>query len=278
VPDDDLTAPRAPGDWIPSPLDVSQPNVARVYDYLLGGKDNFAADRELGNKIKEALPEVHLGVRQQRATLRRVVRYLVAEAGIRQLIDVGSGLPTAGNVHQVAQETAAGVRVIYVDNDPVVLAHARALMADNKTSFVINGDVRRPAEILNHPRLNDLIDLDRPVGLLLCGILHHILDEEDPAGITAAYRKALRSGSYLFIHHLVDIGDPGAAAVQAALRQGMGRGQFRRIEEIERFFDGLDLVEPGIVPVADWRPDIDTPRTSDHPVLRLAVAGVARKP
>jgi hypothetical protein len=257
---------------------VSRPNIARVYDYLLGGKDNFAADRELGDKIKEALPEVHLGVQQQRATLRRVVRYLVGEAGIRQLIDIGSGLPTAGNVHQVAQETAAGVRVVYVDNDPIVLAHARALMADDKTTFVINGDVRHPAEILKHPDLNHLIDLNRPVGLLLCGILHHILDDEDPAGITAAYRKALPSGSYVFIHHLVDIGDPGAAAVQAAFRQGMGRGQFRRLEQIERFFDGLDLIEPGIVPVADWRPDADTPRTSDHPVLRLAVAGVARKP
>jgi hypothetical protein len=178
----------------------------------------------------------------------------------------------------VSTETAPGVRVVYVDNDPVVLAHARALMADNKTTFVLDGDVRHPAEILNHPDLDDRIDLDRPVGLLLCGILHHILDEEDPAGITAAYRKALRSGSYVFIHHLVDIGDPGAAAVQAAFRQGMGRGRFRKLEQIERFFDGLDLVEPGIVPVADWRPDADTPPTSDHPVLRLAVVGVARKP
>ncbi|HEV2372105.1 MAG TPA: SAM-dependent methyltransferase [Streptosporangiaceae bacterium] len=278
MPDEDPTAPGTGGDRIRSPVETSRPNIARVYDYLLGGKDNFAADRELGDKIKEALPEVHLGVQQQRAALRRVVRYLVGEAGIRQLIDIGSGLPTAGNVHQVAQQTASGVRVVYVDNDPIVLAHARALMADNKATFVIDGDVRHPAEILSHPGLNELIDLGRPVALLLCGILHHILDEEDPVGITAGYRKALRSGSYVFIHHLVDIGDPGAAAVQAAFRQGMGRGQFRRLEQIKQFFDGLDFVDPGIVPVADWRPDADTPLTSDHPVLRLAVVGVARKP
>jgi S-adenosyl methyltransferase len=259
-------------------IDASRPNAARLYDYLLGGKDNLAADRELGEKIKKALPGVRLGVEQQRAVLRRVVRYLVGEAGIRQVIDIGSGLPTAGNVHEIAQGVAADTRVVYVDNDPVVLSHARALMVNNKTTFVLGADLRRPNEILANACLNQLIDLGRPVGLLLCGILHHILDEEDPAGITATYRAALPSGSYVFIHHLVDNGDPSAAAAQAELRRGMGRGQFRRIEEIERFFDGLDLVEPGIVPVTEWRPEPDTPPTVSHPALRLAVAGVGRKP
>jgi SAM-dependent methyltransferase len=259
-------------------IDASRPNAARVYDYLLGGKDNFAADRELGEKIKRALPGVRLGVEQQRAVLRRVVRYLVGEVGIRQIIDIGSGLPTAGNVHEIAQEVAPDARVVYVDNDPIVLSHARALMVNNMSTFVVGGDVRRPDEILANSCLNRLIDVGKPVGLLLCGILHHILDEEDPVGITAAYRAALPSGSYVFIHHLVDNGDPSAWAAQAELRRGMGRGQFRRIEQIQEFFDGLDLVEPGIVPAAEWRPEPDTPPTLTHPVLRLAVVGVGRKP
>jgi hypothetical protein len=277
VSDSHSSAREGTGVWTAPQIDTSRPNVARVYDYLLGGKDNFAADRALGDKVIEALPDVHLGVQQQRAGLRRVVRYLVAEAGMRQLVDIGSGLPTAGNVHQIARQVTPDVRVVYVDNDPVVLTHARGLMADDKTTFVVEGDVRRPAEILGNHELRSLIDLSQPVGLLLCGILHHILDEEDPAGIVAGFRDALPAGSYMLIHHLVDVGDPQAAAAQAALLQGIGRGQFRPIDEIERFFDGLDLVEPGITPVAGWRPDADTPRVADHTVLRLAVMGVGRK-
>ena len=278
MPDGHPPAQVTAGGCVGSQIDVSRPNIARVYDYLLGGKDNFDADRELGEKIKKASPGVRLGVEQQRAVLRRAVRHLVGEAGIRQIIDLGSGLPTAGNVHEVALEVSPGTRVVYVDNDPVVLAHARALMADNMTTIAIGGDIRRPAEILDDSELNDLIDLEQPVGLLLCGILHHILDDEDPAGITAAYRSALPSGSYVFIHHLVANGDPGVAAIQAELQRGTGRGQFRPIEQIEQFFEGLELVEPGIVSVAQWRPQPDTPTVDANPVLRLAVAGLGRKP
>jgi hypothetical protein len=259
-------------------MDTSRPNIARVYDYLLGGKDNFDADRALGDKIKKALPAVRLGVEQQRAVLRRAVRHLVGEAGIRQIIDIGSGLPTAGNVHEVAGRVSPGTRVVYVDNDPVVLAHARALMARNKTTIAIGGDARYPAEIFRDPELNRLIDLDQPVGLLLCGILHHILDDEDPAGITAAYKSALPSGSYVFIHHLFANDDPSVAVAQAELQQGTGRGQFRPMDQIERYFEGLELVEPGIVSVGEWRPDPDTPSVADNPVLRLAVAGLGRNP
>jgi hypothetical protein len=261
-----------------SPIDATRPNIARVYDYLLGGKDNFEADRVLGDKIKKAMPAVRLGVEQQRAVLRRVVRHLVGEAGIRQIIDIGSGLPTVGNVHQTAQRIAPETRVVYVDNDPVVLAHARALMAENRQTTAIGGDFRHPARILGHPELTGLVDLRRPVALLFCGIVHHILDEEDPAALLAVYRAALPPGSYVFIHHLVATDDPGVAAAQAELQQGTGRGQFRPIAQIESFFEGLVLVEPGVVPVAEWRPDPDTPRVADHPVLRLAVAGVGRKP
>jgi hypothetical protein len=278
VPEVNLGAQVTAGGYIGSQIDASRPNIARVYDYLLGGKDNFEADRELGDKIKKAMPAVRLGVEQQRAVLRRVVRHLVGEAGITQIIDIGSGLPTAGNVHEIAREVSPETRVVYIDNDPIVLAHARALMANNPTTIAIAGDIRRPAEILNDPELNRHIDLSQPVGLLLCGILHHILDDEDPAGITAAYRSALPSGSYVFIHHLVTTGDPSVAAAQAEMQQGTGRGQFRPVEQVEQFFEGLELVEPGIVSVAEWRPDPDTPLVDANPVLRLAVAGVGRKP
>lgn len=262
----------------PAGFDVSRPNIARVYDYLLGGKDNFAPDREVGDKIKDALPEIRIGVEQQRAVLRRVVDFLVGETGVRQLVDVGSGLPTAGNVHEVARSIDPATRVVYVDNDPIVLTHARALLADNPATEVVTGDLRRPSSIIDHPDLRTFLDLREPVGLLLCGILHHILDDEDPWALTAELCAPLPSGSWIFVHHLLDTGDPDVAEAEAALRQGMGRGQFRTMEQIARFFDGLDLAEPGLVYVPEWRPEPGTPSTATHPVLRLAVAGVARKP
>jgi O-methyltransferase involved in polyketide biosynthesis len=249
-----------------------------VYDYLLGGKDNFAADRTLGDQVIASLPTVQVGVRAQRALLGRVVRYLVEEAGIRQLIDIGSGLPTADNVHEIAQRLDPRTRVVYVDNDPVVLAHARALLADNTATIVVGGDLRQPAGILGHPDVVRHLDWDQPAGLLLCGVLHHILDEEHPAELTQTLAAALPSGSYVFIHHLLDSGDPAIADVQAAFRNGMGRGQFRTWAQIESLFGGLELVEPGLVLVPDWRPDASTPSADAFPVLRLACAGVARKP
>ena len=261
--------------------DTPQPNIARIYDVLLGGKDNYAPDREVAGRIEQALPAVHLGVRQQRAVLGRVVRYLVGEAGLRQLIDIGSGLPTADNVHQIAQRLEPSTRVVYVDNDPGVLAHARALLADSKQTVVAPGDLRDPAAILAEPTLSQHIDFEQPVGLLLCGILHYVLDEEQPARIIKELVDALPSGSYVFIHHLITpdaTADEGTVAAEAALRQGVGRGQFRAMAEVAAFFEGLELVEPGVVTVTEWRPDEDTPSLADNPVLRLAAVGVARKP
>jgi S-adenosyl methyltransferase len=260
-----------------SAFDVSRPNIARVYDYLLGGKDNFAADRGVGEQIMASLPAVQVGVRAQRALLGRVVRYLVEEAGIRQLIDIGSGLPTADNVHEIAQRINPPTRVVYVDNDPVVLSHARALLADNTATIVVDGDLRHPAGILQNPDVLAHLDWDRPVGLLLCGILHHLLDEEHPTEVMAGLCRSIPAGSYVFIHHLLDCGDPAVADVQAALQQGLGRGQFRTRAQIRDLFTGLELVEPGLVLVPDWRPDAGTPTVSDFPALQLACAGVARK-
>jgi hypothetical protein len=262
-------------------VDTPPPNIARVYDYLLGGKDNYAPDRALGDTIACALPQVHLGVQQQRAVLRRVVDFLVRDARLGQLIDIGSGLPTAENVHQVAQRIDPGTRVVYVDNDPAVLAHARALLADNKQTIVTDGDLRRPAELLADPALRAHIDFDQPLGLLLCGILHYLLDDEDPYRVVRALVDELPSGSYVFVHHLITGGpevDADTAQAEAALRQGVGRGQFRTHDEVAAFLAGLELVAPGVVTVPDWRPDADTPSADAHPVLRLAAVGVGRKP
>jgi O-methyltransferase involved in polyketide biosynthesis len=259
----------------------SAPNIARIYDYLLGGKDNFAPDRAVGARIEQALPAVHLGVRQQREVLRRGVRYLVAEAGLRQLVDIGSGLPTADNVHQIAQQIDPLTQVVYADNDPAVLTHARALLAENRQTIVVDGDLLQPAALLADPALRQHIDLTRPVGLVLVGVLHYILDEEKPAELVRELVDALPSGSYVFIHHLItheESADEDTVAAEAALRAGVGRGQFRSMSEVASFFEGLELVDPGVVTVSEWRPDADTPSAEDNPVLRLAAVGIARKP
>jgi hypothetical protein len=259
-------------------FDPSRPNVARVYDYLLGGKDNYTADREVADQMIASLPAVQVGVRAQRDVLGRVVRFLVSGAGIRQLLDIGSGLPTAENVHEIAQQIEPATRVVYLDNDPVVLSHARALLADNKVTFVADGDLRDPAGILDNPVVLDHLDWNEPIGLLMCGILHYILDEENPAEIVRTLRRALPSGSYVFIHHLLDMEDPAAVMLQDQMRSGWGRARFRTRAQITEFFDGLELVEPGLVLVPDWRPGPGTPGVDDHPVLRMACVGVAHKP
>jgi S-adenosyl methyltransferase len=258
-------------------FNATQPHIARVYDYLLGGKDNFAADRAVADRIIALMPAVQVGVRAQRDLLGRVVRYLVGEAGIKQLLDIGSGLPTAENVHQIAQRIEPAAKVVYVDNDPIVMSHAQAILADNKATFAAEGDLRDPAALLAEPGVRDL-DWDEPIGLLLCGILHYVLDEENPAGIVEALYRELPAGSYVFIHHMLDSDDPDSAMLQAEMQKGLGRTKFRTFAEINELFAGLELVDPGVVLVPDWRPDPGTPGMADHPVLKLAAAGVARKP
>jgi len=258
-------------------FDPSRPNVARVYDYLLGGKDNFAADRAVGDQIVTSLPQVIIGVRAQRAVLGRVVRYLVGEAGIRQLLDVGSGLPTADNVHEIAQQVAPATRVVYLDNDPVVLSHAAALLADDTSTFAVKGDLFDPPSIVANPAVRAHLNWDEPIGLLLCGIAHYVLDSDGPGRLVGALIDALPPGSYVFIHHLLDTGDPAATDLQAQMAKGLGRVQFRTMAQVKELFGGLELVPPGLVPVAEWRPDPGTLRLAEHSVLRLACAGVARK-
>ncbi|MFC7484110.1 SAM-dependent methyltransferase [Luedemannella flava] len=199
----------------PPGVDATRPSVARVYDFFLGGKDNFAIDREVGKMALKITPDGPAAGQANRAFLRRVVRYLVVEAGIRQFIDVGSGLPTQGNVHEVAGAYAPDARVIYVDNDPMVLAHGRALLDNATTATVIQADVKQPQSILEHPEVTSRIDFSQPVGMLLFAILHHLSDDEDPAGVAAALCAPLAPGSYLAISHFRD---PGPAHPEASAK------------------------------------------------------------
>jgi hypothetical protein len=261
-----------------SAFDPSIPNVARVYDYLLHGKDHFEADRAVGDRIVAALPEVQAGVQAQRAVLGRVVRYLVRDAGITQLLDIGSGLPTADNVHEIAQREDPAVRVVYVDNDPVVLAHARALLANATSVIAEEGDLLRPQSIVGSPAIREHLDFSRPVGLLLCGIAHYVLDEDKPADLVAELVSSLAPGSYVFIHHLLDTGDPASAGLQAQMAKGLGRVRFRTLAEVRALFGpDMEMVPPGLVTVPEWRPDLGTPVRAGHDVLQMACAGVARK-
>ncbi|HEU5155557.1 MAG TPA: SAM-dependent methyltransferase [Streptosporangiaceae bacterium] len=267
---------------VPPGLDVSRPNVARVYDYTLGGKDNYAIDREVADLSHEVMP-ARAGARANRAFLRRVVRFLVAEAGIRQFIDIGSGLPTQGNVHEVAQAIDPAARVVYVDYDPVVLVHARALLGRTNTTEVITADVRRPEEILGNPMLREFLDFDQPIGLLLFAVLHHVNDDEDPVGITRYLRDELPAGSYLAISHFHNPGEAEpqyaamAAEAEKVFSENLGTGRFRSRAEILEFFGDFELLDPGLVPYNDWRPDdgvFPVPEAMRH----LALCGVARKP
>jgi hypothetical protein len=259
-------------------IDENVPQSARVYDYLLGGKDNYAVDRSVGEALIEQVPTLPVMVRAQRAFLARAVRYLVTEGGMRQFLDIGTGVPSANNVHEVAQEMAPDARVMYVDNDPIVLAHARALMKGNpagQTGF-IQADLRQPEKILNDATLAEILDLTQPMGLMLVGILHHLRESDNPYEIVAALVDWLPTGSYLSIASPSADFDAEAMAALAASAEQSGIPYVPRSRrDTERFFAQLDLVEPGLVPILAWRPDPDT-STDVNSVFGWA--GVARKP
>lgn len=246
-----------------SKIDISTPNVARVWDYQLGGKDNFEVDRAAAdaiNKVCERVgaPDGRAVARESRAFIGRAVRYLALEAGIDQFVDLGSGLPTGGNVHEAAQQANLLARTVYVDYDPLVLAHGRALLADERKTIVIEGDVREPEAVFANPELLGLIDLRRPVAVLLVAMLHLIPDDETAAGIVARIRNAIAPGSFLALTHTTSQHRPEVAAALAA--------EFARLnvttplvprdaEQIQRFFDGFEVIEPGLVSPPQWRPD-----------------------
>jgi SAM-dependent methyltransferase len=259
-------------------INTNIPQSARVYDYWLGGKDNSPADRAMGDAIAEQVPTIRTQVRAQRAFLGRAVRWLVAEAGIGQFLDIGTGIPTTGNVHEVAQELDPAARVLYVDNDPIVLAHARALVpgtGSGRVEFIL-ADLRQPEAILADPALAETLDLSRPVGLVLVGIMHHLRDADDPRRIVATLVDALAPGSYLVLSQSTPDFDPEAMAGLAAVSERGGIPNVpRSLADTEPFFAGLELVPPGLVPMAAWRPD---PGTDQDPDSVYAYGGVARKP
>jgi hypothetical protein len=269
---------------IPPGVDATVPSIARVYDVFLGGKDNFAVDREVATAVNQIHPNGRAMARINRALLGRMVRFLTADVGIRQFLDLGSGLPTRGNVHEIAQRIDPTTRVVYVDNDPMVLAHGRALLADNRTTTVVTADVRRPAEILENSEVNSFVDFSQPVGLLAFGILHHFTDDEDPAGIAATLRAALPSGSHLGLVHFFNPGDEAPEAAREAeqveklFTEKLGTGRFRSRSEIMSYFGDWELLEPGLVPSGDWRPDPDVAPDERTLTYQTIVAGLARKP
>ncbi|MEV4121601.1 SAM-dependent methyltransferase [Micromonospora sp. NPDC049645] len=268
----------------PPGIDPSIPSVARVYDFFLGGKDNFEVDRKVAEHALRITPDGPAAGQANRAFLRRVIRFLVSEAGIDQFLDIGSGLPTQGNVHEVATEQNPKAQVVYVDNDPIVLTHGRALLAAEGTATVIQADIREPQEILNHPDVRRFLDFDRPIGLLLFAILHHLADDEDPQAVVAALIDELPSGSYVAISHFRDPGerDPEgsrkAREVERIFNESLGTGRWRTDEEILSFAEGLTVLEPGLVPLAEWRPEADAPAAAQTDTYHTFVGLLARKP
>jgi S-adenosyl methyltransferase len=265
---------------VPRGIDVTRPNVARIYDYLLGGKDNFAADREAAMQLVAAIPDVGAIAKDGRSFLSRVVRYLVTEAGVRQFIDLGGGLPTRDNVHELAQALAPDARVAYVDNDPVVALHGQALLASEGRVSMVLADLREPAAVWDHPGVCSLLDLSRPIAVLCTSTLHFVSDAEEPHRIMADHRDRMEPGSYLVLTHANIVPpeeDPDGDVSSATRVYSRASAQLhaRTLTEIERFFDGFELIEPGLVWIPEWRPDPGAPPLGRVKSLR---AGVGRKP
>ncbi|MFG2191746.1 SAM-dependent methyltransferase [Streptomyces sp. NPDC048639] len=266
-------------------VDPDKPSIARVYDYLLGGKDNYEVDRRIGDKFKHELPGSVVIAHSNRQVLGRAVRAIARDTGVQQFIDIGSGLPTADNVHQIAQRHTPSARVVYIDNDPIVLAHGRALLAENENTRVIQADIRTPDVIRNHPDTTALIDFDRPVAVILSAILHHINDDEDPMAVVRYWRDLVPSGSYVFISHFRSGHNEETAEAEAILQQTFGRGRWRSDDEIRALFGDMELLDPGVVPTSLWRPEEgptvfgEDGGTQELTVWeQLIVAGLARKP
>lgn len=260
-------------------LRTDLPHPARVYDFLLGGKDNFAADRAVAEASIKANPEVRASAVENRAFLARAVRYLAGTAGIRQFIDIGAGLPTSPNVHEVAQEIAPESRIIYVDHDPIVLTHGRALLTskpEGKTVY-LDADLRDLDKILSSQAVADTLDLSQPVGLLLLAVMHFIPDSDEPYALVKRLVDWLPSGSYLMLSHLTPDFDPETwATIPAVLAKSGVVMHVRSRAEVEPFFDGLELIEPGVQVVSRWRPDAD-PADLPGDAAVSVYGGVARK-
>ena len=258
-------------------IDTTVSHSARIWDYWLGGKDNYAVDREVGDRIEEMLPDIVRQAREDRLFLGRVVRYLAGEAGIRQFLDIGTGLPTADNTHQVAQRVAPESKIVYVDNDPLVLAHARALLTSTPegTTDYIHADMHDPGNIVAGAART--LDFGRPIAITMLGVLWHVMDNDEAYAIVNHLMQAMPSGSYLALNHptLEVTGEKMATAIRYWNEYGTPPGTHRTPAELTRFFDGMDLVEPGVVSITRWRPEATS---SGEPEEIDQFGGVGRKP
>jgi SAM-dependent methyltransferase len=272
-----MTGMPQPG---PKELDLDTPSPARIYDYSLGGSHNFKVDREFADRVFRYVPWVPNINRLNRSFLWRVVRYYL-DQGITQFLDLGSGIPTVGNVHEVAQQVVPDARVVYVDYEPLAYEYAKLLLKDNPHAAIIHADIRQPETILEHPETRRLLDFDQPLGLLMVGVLLFIAPEDNPAGLVRTYRQRLASGSLLAISHLCDEQAPpqqrqqvaeAVAFYQHATEQLHVRGR----QEITSWFEGMQLVDPGLVFLPDWRPETD--REDNDPARLLGYGAVARQP
>jgi hypothetical protein len=258
-------------------IDPSQPSPARIYDFWLGGSQNFEADREAGRRAADAMPTLVGAIRANRAFLGRVVRHLAGTAGVSQFLDLGSGVPTVGNVHEVAMEVNPDARVVYVDVDQVAIAHSRMLLSQVPNAVAILADLRRPESVLAHPLLKQTLDMSKPIAVLMNAVLHFVPDSEDPAGIVSAYVAAAVPGSYLALSHAApDLAHPGEQQQMLDDYQRSTRVPFinREPEVVEGWLAGLEIQPPGLVTVDQWQPE---PNTVETPILRT-YGVLARKP
>jgi S-adenosyl methyltransferase len=262
--------------WATEDVDLDRPSAARVYDFFLGGSHNFAADREMARQLQALLPDIGDVMRANRAFLRRVVRFLIGE-GIRQFLDIGSGIPTVGNVHEVAQRAHPDARVLYVDIDPVAVAHSRAMLDGNETTGVVRADLCDSAGVLGSPEVRRLIDFSQPVGLLMVGVLHFVSDGENPHGAVSTYRDAIAPGSHLVITHVARESRPELEQIREMYQRTVAQGTLRSRPEILEFFGDFPLVEPGLVYLPQWRPDAPD-EVGENAERFVAYAGVGRKP
>ena len=259
-------------DWIPNGVDTDVPSAARVYDFLLGGAHNFAADRAVGRKILDVLPDGRQVASSNRAFLARAVRFLI-DAGITQFLDLGSGIPTVGNVHEVAQLLNPESRVVYVDHDPVAVAHSELILAGNERATVLDADMTEPERVLDAPGVRRFIDFHEPVGLLLVAVFHFVPDEKNPLAILRQYLEFLPPGSFVALSHLTADQYPAEmAGVVEAMKRSHDPMYFRPYDSVAALFDDLELVKPGVVRAARWRPD-----PGDDTGQQGVYAGVARK-
>lgn len=265
--------------WAPEGIDVNRPSAARMYDYWLGGSHNFAVDREIARSVTSLVPDTALIMRANRAFLHRAVRFLV-EQGIRQFLDLGSGIPTLGNVHEVAQKAAPESRVAYVDIDPVAVAHSRHILADNPNAIVIGEDLRHTDAILHHPQVRELLDFDQPMAVLMMAVLHFVPETDDPYGVVRHFVDATAAGSFLALSHGTADGIPLTEEQTGQGLELMGRTptpvHTRSRAEVERIFEPVDLVEPGIVWSVQWRPE-HPDEVVDQPERCCTYVGVGQK-